>query len=160
LAYKDEYEVARLLLKSREKAEAEFEGEFTMTYHLAPPLLSREGPDGRPKKRAFGAWLTKGLPLLAWMKRLRGTPFDPFGYTAERRMERGLIKQYESDLAEVLPLLSPATRAPITALLELPLSIRGFGPVKAQNAEKAAKKRKELLAIIHAGGEEMAQAAQ
>ena len=97
MAYKDEYEVARLLLSTQEKAAAEFDGDFKMTFHLAPPLLSREGADGRPQKREFGSWMLRPMRLLAKMKVLRGTPLDIFGYTAERRMERALIRQYEAD---------------------------------------------------------------
>jgi indolepyruvate ferredoxin oxidoreductase len=74
LAYKDEYEVARLLLDTRAKAEAEFEGDLKLTYHLAPPLLSRQGPDGRPAKRAFGGFIERLYPILARMKGLRGRP--------------------------------------------------------------------------------------
>ncbi len=160
LAYKDEYEVARLLLATRDKAAAEFEGAFRMTYHLAPPLLAKTGANGRPVKRAFGPWLEKPLKLLAKMKRLRGTPLDIFGLSAERRMERALIRQYEKDMAEVLPLLTDQTIAAITALAELPLQIRGFGPVKKANEAAAAKRREELLAVIRAGGETTDQAAQ
>ncbi|MEO1558038.1 MAG: DUF6537 domain-containing protein, partial [Pseudomonadota bacterium] len=109
LAYKDEYEVARLLLSTRQKAEAEFEGDFKMTFNLAPPLLSREGPNGRPMKRQFGAWMLRPMGLLRRMKVLRGTPLDLFGYTQERKRERALIKQFEADMAEVVPLDSPAT---------------------------------------------------
>ncbi|MEQ6248287.1 indolepyruvate ferredoxin oxidoreductase family protein [Sulfitobacter sp. HNIBRBA3233] len=160
LAYKDEYEVARLLLSSRERAQAEFEGDFKMTFNLAPPLLSRTGPDGRPAKREFGPWLERPLRIMARLKGLRGTPLDPFGYTAERRMERALITQYERDMAEVLPKLTENTREAIVALAELPLQIRGFGPVKQANEAKAAKRREELLALIRAGGERMDKAAQ
>ncbi|WP_299782994.1 indolepyruvate ferredoxin oxidoreductase family protein [uncultured Roseobacter sp.] len=160
LTYKDEYEVARLLLSSREKAAAEFEGDFRMTFNLAPPMLSKKGPDGRPMKRTFGPWLEKPLRVLARFKRLRGTPFDPFGYTRERRMERALIKQYERDMREVLPLLSDATKPAIIALAELPLQIKGFGPVKEAHEVKAAKRREELLATIRAGGTETARAAE
>jgi len=160
LGYKDEYEVARLLLKSRDKARAEFDGDFRMTFHLAPPILGGKGPDGRPKKRQFGPWLERPLRVLARMKRLRGTPLDIFGWSAERRMERKLIKQYERDMAEVLPLLDDRTRDAIVALAELPLDIRGFGPVKMANADSAAKRREELLATIRSGGEKVARAAQ
>jgi indolepyruvate ferredoxin oxidoreductase len=160
LAYKDEYEVARLLLSTREKAKAEFDGDFSMTFHLAPPMLAKTGADGRPVKRAFGPWLEKPMKMLAKMKRLRGTPLDIFGYSAERRMERGLIRQYEKDMAEVLPLLTDQTGAAIVALAELPLQIRGFGPVKRANEAVASKRREELLALIRAGGELMGQAAQ
>jgi indolepyruvate ferredoxin oxidoreductase len=90
---------------------------------------------------------------------LRGTPFDPFGYTAERRMERGLIRQYEADMARVLADPSRNADAAV-ALAELPLSIRGFGPVKAANAEAAAKRREELLAAFGAGSAGLATAAE
>ncbi|QGX98083.1 indolepyruvate ferredoxin oxidoreductase family protein [Roseovarius faecimaris] len=160
LAYKDEYEVARLLLSSREKARAEFDGDFRMSFHLAPPLLGGKGPDGRPKKRRFGPWIERPMRMLTKMKRLRGTPLDIFGYTSERKMERALIRQYEADMAEVLPKLSEATREPIVALAELPLQIRGFGPVKSAHEAKAAKRREELLAAIRTGGQAPAQAAE
>ncbi len=153
LTYKDEYEVARLHLETRAKAEAAFEGDLKLTYHLAPPLLSRNGKDGRPKKRAFGEGLmARAFPLLARLKGLRGTPFDPFGHTAERRMERGLIKRYEADIDEVLARFSPETADAAVALAELPLQIRGFGPVKEANAKAADARRRELLAALRSGG--------
>ncbi|MEM7644469.1 MAG: indolepyruvate ferredoxin oxidoreductase family protein, partial [Pseudomonadota bacterium] len=160
LAYKDEYEVARLLKSTRDKAREAFDGDLKLTYHLAPPMLSKEGPDGRPAKRAFGAWIERAYPLLGAGKVLRGTPFDLFGYTAERKMERALIRQYETDMAEVLPLATDATRDAILALAELPLTIRGFGPVKQANERRAAKRREELLATIRTGGANVAQAAE
>ena len=160
LAYKDEYEVARLLLTTREKAREEFGGEFRMSFHLAPPMLPGKDAQGRPKKRRFGAWLERPMKLLAAMKVLRGTPLDPFGYTAERRMERRLIREYERDMAEVLAKLDDTTRDAIVALAELPLSIRGFGPVKEAAAETAAKRREELLSAIRQGGAPLARAAE
>ncbi|WP_299874880.1 indolepyruvate ferredoxin oxidoreductase family protein [uncultured Sulfitobacter sp.] len=160
LTYKDEYEVARLLLSSREKAEAEFEGDLKLTFNLAPPMLSKTGPDGRPMKREFGPWLERPLRMMARLKRLRGTPLDVFGYTAERKMERALIKQYEMDMKAALPKLSDATRDAVVALARLPLDIRGFGPVKQANEAKAAKRREELLSVINAGGPQVAEAAE
>ncbi|UWS09679.1 indolepyruvate ferredoxin oxidoreductase family protein [Phaeobacter inhibens] len=160
LAYKDEYEVARLLLSSREKAEAEFEGDLKISYNLAPPMLTGKDPDGRPKKRKFGPGLERGLRLLAKFKGLRGTPLDVFGYTAERKMERALIAQYEADMKEWLPKASPEIMAPLIALAELPLEIRGFGPVKQANEAKAAKRREELLAALRHGGTELKTAAE
>jgi indolepyruvate ferredoxin oxidoreductase len=160
LSYKDEYEVARLLLSSREKAQAEFEGDFKMSFNLAPPLLSKTGPNGRPMKREFGPWLERPLRVMARMKGLRGTPLDVFGYTGERKMERALIKQYERDMAEVLAKLTPQTREAIVALAELPKQIRGFGPVKQAAETKAAKRREELLSVIRAGGPSLAKAAE
>ncbi|EEE38681.1 2-oxoacid:ferredoxin/flavodoxin oxidoreductase, gamma subunit domain protein [Rhodobacteraceae bacterium KLH11] len=160
LSYKDEYEVARLLLDSRQKAAAEFDGDFRMTFHLAPPVLGSKGDTDRPAKRAFGEWLLGPLKLLAKLKVLRGSPLDVFGYTAERRMERALIRQYEKDMKEVLPKLTPETRDAIVALASLPLDIRGFGPVLLANEARAAKRREELLAVIRDGGPEMKAAAE
>ncbi|MBY6065724.1 indolepyruvate ferredoxin oxidoreductase family protein [Leisingera aquaemixtae] len=160
LAYKDEYEVARLLLDSRAKAEAEFEGDLKLSYHLAPPMMTGTDPDGRPKKRKFGAGMERWFRLLAKLKSLRGTPLDVFGYTDERKMERALIKQYEADMQEWLPKASPAIMEPLMALAELPLQIRGFGPVKLANEQKAAKRREELLAALRQGGVPVKQAAE
>jgi indolepyruvate ferredoxin oxidoreductase len=160
LAYKDEYEVARLLRTTRDKARATFDGDLKLTYHLAPPMISKPGPDGRPAKRAFGEWIERAYPILARLKVLRGTPLDPFGRNPERRMERALIAEYEADMTDVLPRLTERTREAVIALAELPLSIRGFGPVKDANARKAAKRREELLATIRAGGPQMSRAAE
>lgn len=160
LAYKDEYEVARLLLGTRSKAAENFDGAFKMTFYLAPPMLSRIGRGGRQKKRAFGSWLLGPLRILARLRFLRGTRCDPFGYSYERRMERSLIAQYESDMALILPAVSDTTRDIAIALAELPLQIRGFGPVKLQNQIKAGKRRKELLAAFHAGGNHLINAAE
>ena len=150
LAYKDEFETARLLQDTRAKAEEVFEGDLKLTYHLAPPLLARKGADGRPGKMAFGQAMDRLWPMLARMKVLRGTPFNPFGYSAERRMERSLIRQYERDMAMVLKNLDRNPDAAV-ALAKLPLQIRGFGPVKAANAKAAARRRDELLTALNAG---------
>ena len=145
LAYKDEYEVARLHLETRHKAEENFDGVDLITYHLAPPLLSKIGSEGRPIKRQFGSLMERIFPILASLKILRGTALDIFGYTAERKRERAWIRQYESDMAEILPKLNNETEDLIVALAELPIAIRGFGPVKSANEQKAGKKRKEIL---------------
>jgi indolepyruvate ferredoxin oxidoreductase len=160
LAYKDEYEVARLLLTSEAKARAEFDGDFRMTYHLAPPILGGTGPDGRPRKRKFGQWMKTPLRMLARLKVLRGTPLDVFGYSAERRMERALIRQYERDMKEALKHVNATTRDAVIALAALPLEIRGFGPVKMKNEQKAAKRREELLAAIRQGDKGLSKAAE
>ena len=150
LAYKDEYEVARLLGETHAKAAAEFDGDLKLTYHLAPPMVSKIGADGRPMKKQFGAWMAKMFPMLAKMKGLRGTWFDPFGRTGERQMERALIREYEADMALLLTLVRDDTAEAALALTQLPLDIRGFGPVKEANARKAAKRREELLAVLRA----------
>ncbi len=161
LAYKDEYEVARLMLRTEAQARTEFSGDLKLTYHLAPPILSRTGPDGRPRKRAFGGgFVRRVMPILARLKYLRGTPFDPFGYTAERRAERALIRDYEADLARLLQAGTGGDRAEIArAIAEWPLKVRGFGPVKAQAMAEAAKRRAELWAAFDAPPD-MARAAE
>ena len=150
LAYKDEYEVARLMQDTRAKAQAEFGGNLKLTYHLAPPILTGTDANGRPKKRGFGEGFVRLMPLLARFKVLRGTVFDPFGYSAERKMERALISQYEGDMAEVIRVMRPDTRDAAIALAALPLQIKGFGPVKAKAEMVAAKRREELLAVLRA----------
>ena len=153
LAYKDEYEVARLHLQTLDKAKEQLTGDMRPTFHLAPPVLPGKGADGRPQKRAFGPWILPVFRLLARMKRLRGTVLDPFGWHPERKMERALIAEYEADLDALLPLWTAATEPALRELLELPLTIRGYGPVKTANAAKAAARRLELIALIRAGGD-------
>lgn len=148
LSYKDEYEVARLHLETEAKARESLTGDFKVTYHLAPPLLPGRDSNGRPKKRAFGAWVGGVYKVLAKMKVLRGTPFDVFGYSADRRMERDLIRQYQDDMLVWLPKANAARMDALVALAELPLSIRGFGPVKEANAKKAEARRRELLLAL------------
>ncbi len=160
MAHKDEYEVARLHLETEAKAREVFEGDLKLTYHLSPPMLPGRDASGRPKKREFGAWVQGVYRMLARMKRLRGTPLDIFGYSAERRMERRLVKQYERDMAGILRDMSPETLDIAVELAGLPLRIRGFGPVKQANAEAAAKRREELLTGFRAGGTPLATAAE
>ncbi|WP_372884855.1 indolepyruvate ferredoxin oxidoreductase family protein [Shimia sp.] len=148
LAYKDEYEVARLHLESRFKAMQSFDGDFSVKYHLAPPLLSRIGPNGRPRKQEFGVGMERWFRLLARMKGLRGTRFDLFGRSEERRMERALIRQYEADMEPLIRAHGAEAPDAAVALAELPTQIRGFGPVKMDNQAKAAKRREELLAAL------------
>ncbi len=155
LAYKDEYEVARLLSGTKAKASDEFSGNLRLKYHLSPPFLSGTGPDGRTKKRAFGDRMEVLWHMLARLKSVRGTAFDPFGYAKERRMERALIDQYENDMKWVLKAGRGGNQAAV-ALAELPLQIAGFGPVKAENARKAALRRDKLLDELEAAGRESA----
>ena len=160
LSCKDEFEVARLHLDTKAKVRTEFEGDVKLRYHLAPPLLPGRDGAGRPRKREFGGWIAHVFPVLARLKFLRGTAFNPFGYTAERRMERALIAQYEADMAAWLPKAGAVDATALLALAELPLSIRGFGPVKEGNAAKAALRRAEILQRLAAGGAALAQAAE
>ena len=160
LAYKDEYEVARLHLETRSRLSDAFDGDLRVTYHLAPPGLTRPGPDGRAAKRAFGPWIERVFGVLARMKALRGTPLDPFGLTAERRAERAAIRAYEADVAHLLATARPSTMDAAVALAEWPLSVRGFGPVKAAAAVRAAARRDSLLAALVAGEASLARAAE
>ncbi len=148
LAYKDEYEVARLLSQTKAKTAQVFDGAPRLSFHLAPPVLTRQGADGRPVKRVFGPGFARLFPWIARFKSLRGTRFDPFGRSAERRMERRLIAQYEGDMELILQNLRPDTRDTAIALAELPLDIKGFGPVKTLAVAKAAKRRETLIARL------------
>jgi indolepyruvate ferredoxin oxidoreductase len=133
MAYKDEYEVARLYTETGfEKALAEqFEGDFKLHFHLAPPIFSpRDKTTGHLRKRRFGSWMMPAFRILAKAKRLRGTSFDPFGYTAERRMERALIGEYEQLLQRLSAKLTAENADAIAKLAALPMTIRGYGHVK------------------------------
>jgi indolepyruvate ferredoxin oxidoreductase len=133
MAYKDEYEVARLHMRSGflDELKREFEDGFGIHYHLAPPFLpSKRDARGRPRKRAFGQWIQMPLAMLARLKGLRGTPFDPFGYTAERRAERELIAWYEVLIDRMLGQLDAARLPDFVAIAKAPMEIRGYGPVK------------------------------
>jgi indolepyruvate ferredoxin oxidoreductase len=143
LAYKDEYEVARLhtLPDFRAALAREFEGELRVAYHFAPPLFP-----GRPRKRRFGPWIRPLLGTLARLRGLRGTPFDPFGWTAERRRERALIAAYEATVRSLAGALTPENRAAATELAALPQRIRGYGPVKERAIAAAQAREAELRA--------------
>ncbi len=162
MAYKDEYEVARLYTDGSFKRQLErtFEGDYGLEFHLAPPLISKPDPaTGRPRKVRFGPWMMTMFRLLAKMKGLRGTRFDIFGYSAERKMERRLIADYETLLDEIARRLKPETHGIATALAELPEHIRGFGPVKLASVEKARLKEKELLEVLRGRPPERREAA-
>src|SRR5258707_4538342 len=143
MAYKDEYEVARLHTETgfQDKLRREFAGNFTIKYHLAPPFLPA-GRDsrGRPLKRQFGSWIEPAFRMLVRLKILRGTPLDPFGYTSERRMERNLIAWYEALLTELLPLLHAGTAGSLAEIASLPIEIRGYGAVKQAAVERVKAK--------------------
>jgi len=161
MAYKDEYEVARLYTDGTFAAAlaAQFDGAGRVTLHLAPPLLAKiDAATGRPKKIAFGPWILPLLRQLARLKRLRGTGWDVFGRSAERRMERQLIVDYELLLAEVARDLRPDTHAAAVALLGVAREITGFGPVKLASAATAKRREAELLARFRATAPALAAA--
>ncbi len=148
LAYKDEYEVARLYTQTDFLAEtgAKFEGSAKFTFYLSPPLIARLDPaTGRPRKYAFGAWILPLFGVLARLKRLRGTPLDVFGYSRERRAERQLIAEYEALLSRIVAELDESRLDLAVELAGLPERIRGFGPVKAASIERAKALESGLL---------------
>jgi len=155
MAYKDEYEVARLYTDGAflKQVANEVDGEnLRLEFHLAPPLLSRRDPEtGKPKKMAFGPWMLSAFRLLAKLKFLRGTPFDPFGRTIERRTERALVRDYETMLDELLAKLSPQNHHLAVALALIPEKIRGFGHVKAWHLQSAKAEAAVLLEQFRAG---------
>ncbi len=146
LAYKDEYEVARLLADPAFLGNVKARlGQGRLSFHLAPPIFpGRDAATGRPRKRRFGPWLLPLLRLLAAMKGLRGSMLDPFGWLAERRMERALVGEYEMLVDRFLPRLTPQNLPVMEELFALPETIRGFGLVKEQALERARTREKEL----------------
>ena len=154
LAYKDEYEVARLYGDPAywRALEDTFGAGVRTRLHLAPPLLARRDPlTGEVRKRAFGPWIWPLLRLLACMKGLRGGPFDIFGRTAERRTERRLIVDYEATVDELVAGLTAENRALAAEIAALPEDIRGFGHVKRRRIERAKSREAELLARFRRG---------
>ncbi|WP_374567760.1 indolepyruvate ferredoxin oxidoreductase family protein [Ideonella sp.] len=154
LAVKDEYEVARLYTDgSFQAALAEqFEDAGSLRFHMAPPLLSRPGPDGRARKMTFGPWMMSAFRALAKVRRIRGRWFDPFGHTEERKMERALANEYEALLRDtLLPALDARNHASAVALAKLPERIRGYGHVKLANVATAKAQQPELLKRFAAG---------
>jgi indolepyruvate ferredoxin oxidoreductase len=161
LAYKDEYEVARLysLPAFRDGLAAEFAGDYRLSLNLAPPILPGRTSDGRPRKREFGPWILPVLGLLSRLKVLRGTWADPFRHSHDRKLERALIEHYESDLALAERTLSVDTLPLLRELLSLPLEIRGYGPVKEAAFAKQMTRRDEILAALN-GDHPVAMAAE
>ncbi|WP_282602751.1 indolepyruvate ferredoxin oxidoreductase family protein [Paracoccus sp. PARArs4] len=160
LAYKDEYEVARLHLQTADRVAEQWEDAPRLTFHLAPPMLPGTDAIGRPRKREFGPWILRAFRVLASLKGLRGTPLDPFGYQSERREERRAIREYEADMAEIFAGVTDATLPIAIELADLPLTVRGYGPVKAKAAAEAAQRRAELLDQFRSGGAPMREAAE
>ncbi len=147
MACKDEYEVARLYTDGRFRRELAktFEGEPTLEFYMAPPLLARPRDGQPPRKLRLGGWLLPLLRVLAAGRRLRGTAFDVFGRTAERRMERELVRQYEARIDELLPRLTRDTLALATQIAAVPQTMRGFGHVKIAHVALARTREAELL---------------
>jgi len=164
MAYKDEYEVARLYTDGAflKQVETEFDGDnLRFEFHLAPPLLARrDKTTGLPRKMSFGPWMLPAFRLLAKFKGLRGTPFDPFGSTLERRTERKLVGDYEAMLDEVLAKLTPDNHHIAVALAAIPEKIRGFGHVKQQHLTAAKADEAALFEQFRTGTPVLLKAAE
>jgi indolepyruvate ferredoxin oxidoreductase len=163
MAYKDEYEVARLYADGafQKQLAAQFDGTHRLEFHLAPPLLARRDPvTGVPKKMSFGPWMLPVFRFLARLKFLRGTLADPFGYSEERRTERRLIRDYESLLAELLAKLTPENHAIAVGLAAIPEKIRGFGHVKLRHLQAAKADEATLLEQFRTGSPPLLRAAE
>ena len=164
MAYKDEYEVARLYTDGSfaKQVAREFDGDkLRFEFHLAPPLLARrDETTGLPRKMSFGPWLMPAFGLLAKLKFLRGTRFDPFGRSLERRTERKLIEDYEAMLEEVLGKLSPENHHLAVGLAVIPEKIRGFGHVKQRHLTAAKADEAALLEQFRTGAPVLLKAAE
>ncbi len=160
LAVKDEYEVARLYAESdfADRVAAQFEGDYKLTFHMAPPLIAKPDPaTGTVRKRTYGPWMMGAFRVLAKLRRLRGTPLDVFGRTAERRRERALPGEYETLIDEIVAALAPHNHALAVELAQVPEHIRGYGHVKEKFLTVAKAKEAELLAAFRAARPESAK---
>ena len=154
MAYKDEYEVARLYTDGRFKQalENQFQDGGTVKFHLAPPLFAKRDPDtGHLIKQEFGGWVFGAFKFLARLKGLRGTKFDPFGYSEERKSERNLIEDYKHTVDELLSNLSPENIGHATEIAELAMTVRGFGHVKEENLKRYQTQLPSMLRAYKAG---------
>ncbi|HRD87857.1 MAG TPA: indolepyruvate ferredoxin oxidoreductase family protein [Accumulibacter sp.] len=151
LAVKDEYEVARLHADPafRQQLAEQFEGDFRIRFHLAPPLLAKADPaTGRVGKRSYGPWMMRVLRALSALKGVRGTAFDPFAGSEERKLERQLLADYEADIGLLLARLDATTLATAIELAALPEEVRGFGHVKAASVQRMRPRREALRALL------------
>ena len=147
MAYKDEYEVARLHTDAAftRRVEGMFEGDYRIVHHLAPPSLAGKSDHGEPVKKSYGPWMRRAMGLLAQCKGLRGTALDPFGRTEERRTERALIQEYRACVDELLAGLSPERLALAVQVASIPEDIRGYGHVKQRHLQAAREKWADLM---------------
>ncbi len=151
LAVKDEYEVARLYTHGDflRRVDQQFEGDYKLVFHLAPPLLTARDPaTGEARKRRYGPWMLRAMGLLARARRLRGSWLDPFARSADRQLDRALLAEYEAAIEEILHRLSVSNRKTAVALAALPDDIRGFGHVRERYAAQARRRQASLLAAL------------
>ena len=161
MAIKDEYEVGRLYSDGSfmRQLSAQFQDFDRLEFHLAPPILGRVDAGGKPRKSSFGPWMMRGFKVLAALRGLRGTALDVFGYSAERRMERRLLADYERDLETILGRLSAERLEAAVALASVPSLVRGYGHVKAAAAKRAEAERTRLVERFSAAGDKRVLAA-
>jgi indolepyruvate ferredoxin oxidoreductase len=154
MAYKDEYEVARLYTNGQFQKELaqQFEGDFSLSFNLAPPIFSRKDGQGHLVKARYGSWMMSAFKLLARMKGLRGGALDLFGRTEERRMERALVVEYRQLVLGLLPRLTAANLAAAIELAQLPEQVRGYGHVKLQAVQAMRERQARLLADFDQAG--------
>jgi indolepyruvate ferredoxin oxidoreductase len=148
MAYKDEYEVARLHTDAKftDKIASQFEGDYKIVHHLAPPLLAKKNAKGELVKQQMGAWVRPAFGLLAKLKGLRGSAFDIFGHTEERKTERALIQQYRDSIEQLLAKGLTAERLPLAVeIARIPEEIRGYGHVKHRHLVAARAKWDDLM---------------
>ena len=154
MAFKDEYEVARLFAETDFMKEVNntFEGDFKVHFHLAPPIMNR-GTDaqGRPKKRQFGPWMFQAFKLLAKFRVLRGTAIDPFSYSTDRKMDRAQLKDYQQLVERIVSGLEASNYDTFLQLAELASEVRGYGPVREQAAEAVQEKQTQLIKALDTG---------
>jgi indolepyruvate ferredoxin oxidoreductase len=152
MAYKDEYEVARLYANEayKNKIANMFEGDYKLKFHLAPPLFAKRDDKGHLIKQEFGPWMMKAFGVLAKFKGLRGTALDIFGHTEERKTERALIGQYRETILSLLPKLTADNLAKAAAIAGIPEDIRGFGHIKERHLKVAKEKEAALLQAFNA----------
>jgi len=150
MAYKDEYEVARLYTDGSfaGKLSDRFEGDYRLKFYLAPPIFAKRDKSGRLQKKEYGGWMIHAFRLLAQLKFLRGTSLDPFGRTEERRTERRLIDDYLAMIEQRIPALAPAQIPLLAKLARIPEMIRGYGHIKDEIIRKARAEQARLEAEL------------
>jgi len=148
MAYKDEYEVARLHTDKAftDRIASMFEGDYKIVHHMAPPLLAKRNDKGELVKQSFGPWMRKALGMLSRLKGLRGSALDVFGKTEERRMERALIVQYRECIEELIAGLAPERLSLAVEIAQIPEHIRGYGHVKERHLTTARAQWDRLMA--------------
>jgi len=158
MAYKDEYEVARLHTDRAftDKIASMFEGDYKVVHHLAPPLLAKKNDKGELVKQPFGPWMRSAFVVLAKLKGLRGSALDIFGRTEERKQERALIGEYRACIEELLRTLNSANLVLALEIARIPEDIRGYGHVKQRHLDAARTKWAALMTQWRAAGQRMA----